>query len=124
MTNPIKCPACDGRGSHPGSAPRMRVKCKGCGATGLLWLPTPGAALAELLRAVSIAPQRMYPDVYPLPIVPIMPMPFPLPFPPATPTIGPWQPNPGPFWVGPGTFSGDRTTGCAPAPFLTPRIQS
>lgn len=35
--NPIKCPACDGRGSHPGSAPRKRVKCKGCSGFGLLY---------------------------------------------------------------------------------------
>lgn len=66
--NPIQCPACLGRGSHPGSAPRKRVRCKGCDGKGLLW--------------------QLAPYVAPTPIVPWLPYVAPIP-------LGPWSPATG-----------------------------
>lgn len=63
--NPVKCPACSGRGSHPGSAPKMRVRCRGCDGKGLLWVLAP--IEWTLLPQPPIQPP--VPSVQPQPII-------------------------------------------------------
>jgi hypothetical protein len=69
---PHRCPACDGRGSHPGSAPRKRIRCRGCTGTGIVWaIPPAKVEPFPLIPFIPMEPPR--PPV--LPLMPLMPHP-------------------------------------------------